>query len=307
MRRITRPGRPRTANAVLSPRQLRRPSGPDAIVPAPAKRARLRRRAPCLWAAPTAASTLRRISSSRHSRAIRRALSRGRVSPRRRASASTSSRNADMNSASPPPKPSDRAGAGTSPRAPARNATCATTRRSNGVSGPPGASAGTTHMAGPPVPMLARPGRPGGRAHLEPAPGGQVDQGRAEPELGQPPGQQADHGRRLVAGGRQHGRRPPPGPPPARPGRRRSDQQDDEQEQPPRAGDGGHRKHGISLRPVRRPRRPTVPECSPAVPDTAAAAVWFRRQERLTKSELSSILIKFNMPNELRWQPWPTS
>ena len=45
-----------------------------------------------------------------------------------------------MNSVSPPPNPSDRAGAGTSPRAPARSATCAATRRSNGVSGPPGAA-----------------------------------------------------------------------------------------------------------------------------------------------------------------------
>ncbi|HEY1000859.1 MAG TPA: hypothetical protein VGD83_14555 [Streptosporangiaceae bacterium] len=65
-----------------------------------------------------------------------------------------------MNSVSPPPNPSDMAGAGTSPRAPARNATCATTRRSNGVSGPPGVSAGTTHRAGPPGP--AGPAAPAG-------------------------------------------------------------------------------------------------------------------------------------------------
>ena len=148
------------------------------------------------------------MNSSRSSRPIRRPLSRDLVSPRRRASASTSSRNADMNSVSPPPNPSDRAGAGTSPRAPARSATCATTRRSNGVSGPPGVSAGTTHRAGPPGPAGFRspwspwPRQtrgPGGRAHLEPAPRGQVDQGRAEPGPVQPPGQQADHGRRHIA------------------------------------------------------------------------------------------------------------
>ena len=220
------------------------------------------------------------MNSSRSSSPIRRPLSRDLVSPRRRASASTSSRNADMNSVSPPPNPSDRAGAGTSPRAPARSATCATIRRSNGASGPPGVSAGTTHRAGPPGPAGPqapwRPWsrrRPGGRAHLEPAPRGQVDQGRAEPELVQPPGQQADHGRRHIAR---------PGAPPC-PSRCRSCPRPGH---PPRAararaersagrragtatprGDGGHRKHDIPLRPVSTPEpRPPSP-CRPgAVP-----------------------------------------
>ena len=53
-----------------------------------------------------------------------------------------------MNAASPPSKLSDRAGAGTSPRTPARSATCAITRRSYGVIGSAGASADTAHITG---------------------------------------------------------------------------------------------------------------------------------------------------------------
>ena len=137
---------------------------------------------------------------------------------------------------------------------------------------------------------------PGRRAHLEPAPRGQVDQGRAEPGLVQPPGQQADHGRRHVV---RLGQPPRPALAPAislvprpalapatplvRPGRGRSDQQDDEQEQPPRAGDGGHRKHDIPLRPGQHPGAATAVALpprsgSPAVPDTSAGADWFRRE-----------------------------
>jgi hypothetical protein len=169
----------------------------------------------------------------RHSRAIRRPLSQGRVSPRRRASASTSPRNADMNSDSPPPNPSDRAGAGTSPRAPARSATCATTRRSNGVSSPPGARAGTAHRAGPAGPQPPGPAvrtsnhpRAARSASVAPNPvlssrpasrlitAGGSSPGSAVPESGRRPGHPTRPGRPTGAGLLPHPA-PHPGPPPS--------------------------------------------------------------------------------------------
>jgi hypothetical protein len=66
-----------------------------------------------------------------------------------------------MNAASPPSKPSDTAEAGTSPRTPARRATCAITRRSYGASGSAGVSGGTVHITGHITGHMTGPAGPG--------------------------------------------------------------------------------------------------------------------------------------------------